>query len=240
MNGSNNAPVVKTVCPGPATPGRKGPVAGGQTLSVAEVIGGTGNTGPFSQVFAWFVRTARTASGHTPTQRTFTRYGQPKTIPMSVRVPCDGHGRVEFTSCPYSAPRARRLGLCRKLIEQSDSRRRYCSADCKVENANMIKPVRSWLLAVLIDQARVPVREHKAWRALTNELERRLATHSYLFQRPNDSPPAAAANPAGQPVLWARPGFTVADCSAVWREMLDAGCHPYADHQVETRPPLKC
>jgi hypothetical protein len=101
VNGSSNAPVVKTVCPGPTTPGRKGRVAGGQSLSVAKVSGGMGYTGPFSQMFAWFVPTA---SGHTPTQLTFTHYGQSKTIPTSVRVPCVGQGRVEFSSCPYLAP----------------------------------------------------------------------------------------------------------------------------------------
>jgi hypothetical protein len=101
VNGSSNAAVVKTVCPGPATPGRKGSVAGGQTLSVAKVSGGMGNTGLFSQVFAWFVPTA---NGHTPTQLTFTHYGRPRTIPTSVRVPCVGHGTVEFSSCPYLAP----------------------------------------------------------------------------------------------------------------------------------------
>ena len=36
VNGSNVTPVVYTVCPGPASPGRTGPVAGGQTMSVAD------------------------------------------------------------------------------------------------------------------------------------------------------------------------------------------------------------
>ena len=101
VNGSHNDPVVKTVCPGPATPRREGPVASGQTLSVAKVSSGIGNTGLFSQVFAWFVPSA---SSHPPTQLTFTHYGQPKAIPTSVQVPCAGQGRVEFSSCPYLAP----------------------------------------------------------------------------------------------------------------------------------------
>lgn len=101
VNGSGKTPVVRTVCPGAVTPGRKGPVAGGQTLSVAKVSGGMGYTGLFSQVFAWFVPTA---NSHPPTQLTFTYFGRPKTIPQSVRVPCAGQGTVEFSSCPYLAP----------------------------------------------------------------------------------------------------------------------------------------
>ena len=54
VNGSNVAPVVNTVCPGPTWPGRTGPVAGGQTMSVARVANGPGYTGPLSQVYAWF------------------------------------------------------------------------------------------------------------------------------------------------------------------------------------------
>ena len=101
VNGSGNVPVVRTVCPGPATPGHKGPVAGGQTLSVAKASRGMGYTGLFSQVFAWFVPTA---NGQPPTELTFTYFGRPRTIPTSLRVPCVGHGTVEFSSCPYLAP----------------------------------------------------------------------------------------------------------------------------------------
>src|SRR5256885_331933 len=61
VNGSNDHPVVSVVCPGPEA-GRRGAVVGGQTLSVAEVANGTGYTGPFSQVYAWF---APKRSSHT-------------------------------------------------------------------------------------------------------------------------------------------------------------------------------
>ena len=101
VNGSHDEPVVYTVCPGPAWPGRRGHVAGGQALSVAEVAEGTGYTGPFSQVYAWF---APTKHRSTPRQLKFTTYGKPKAIPTSVRVPCDGTGTVVFSSCPYLAP----------------------------------------------------------------------------------------------------------------------------------------
>ena len=101
VNGSNDQPVVYTVCPGPSFPHRRGPVAGGQTLSVAEVANGAGYTGVFSQVYAWF---APRKSGSTPRQLLFTKYGRPRSIPTSIRVPCDGKGTVVFSSCPYLAP----------------------------------------------------------------------------------------------------------------------------------------
>ena len=101
VNGSNDDPIVYTVCPGPASLDREGPVAGGQTMAVARMRTGTGYTGPFSQVYAWF---APTKSGSTPRQLKFTTYGRPRDIPTSVRVPCDGDGTAVFSSCPYLAP----------------------------------------------------------------------------------------------------------------------------------------
>jgi hypothetical protein len=101
VNGSNDDPIVYTVCPGPATLHRKGPVAGGQTMAVAEVADGTGYTGLFSTVYAWFMPVR---SGSTPRQLKFTTYGSSKSIPTSIRVPCDGEGTVVFSSCPYLAP----------------------------------------------------------------------------------------------------------------------------------------
>ena len=100
VNGSHDRPVVYTVCPGPARSGRRGPVAGGQTLSVAEVAAGHGYTGPLTQVYAWFTPVGR----KTPIALTFTTYGGPQAIPTSVRVPCDGKGRAVFSPCPYLAP----------------------------------------------------------------------------------------------------------------------------------------
>lgn len=100
VNGSNTSVVVYTVCPGPVGRGREGPVAGGQTMSVAEVARGHGYTGPFSQVYSWFVP----RHDQTPVELTFTTYGDPQPIPGSVRVPCSGPGRAEFSSCPYLAP----------------------------------------------------------------------------------------------------------------------------------------
>jgi hypothetical protein len=105
VNGSNNDPVVYTVCPGPTGPGRTGPVASGQTLSVAEVAKGAGYTGPFSQIYAWFVPAPTSPPPvAAPIQLKFTTYGISKRIPTSVRVPCGGAGQVEFSSCPYLAP----------------------------------------------------------------------------------------------------------------------------------------
>ena len=100
VNGSNAPVTVYTVCAGPLWPGRRGPVAGGQTMAAAEVLRGGGDTGPFSQIYSWFVPRHH----HTPTALTFTTYGTPQTIPSSIRVPCDGSGKVEFSPCPYLAP----------------------------------------------------------------------------------------------------------------------------------------
>jgi hypothetical protein len=101
VNGSNDNPIVYTVCPGPEWEGRRGQVLQGQKLSVAKVANGDGYTGLFSQVYAWFAPTKASAG---PRQIKFKTYGRSKNIPDSVRVPCDGEGTVVFSSCPYAAP----------------------------------------------------------------------------------------------------------------------------------------
>jgi len=101
VNGSHKDPVVYTVCPGPVGPGRTGPVAGGQHVSVVQVVTGGGYTGHFSSVHAWFVPVP---GGPAPTQLTFRSYKTPQAIPTSIQVPCDGKGKVVFSSCPYLAP----------------------------------------------------------------------------------------------------------------------------------------
>jgi hypothetical protein len=93
--------VVYTVCVGAIRPGELGRVAAGQTFKVAEAPRGRGYTGLFSQISAWFVPPA---GGSKPVQVGFTHYGVSKTIPSTVRVPCAGTGRAEFSSCPYLAP----------------------------------------------------------------------------------------------------------------------------------------
>jgi hypothetical protein len=106
VNGSNVDPVVTVVCPGPLYPGRTGPVAGGQTMSVAEVAAGGGYTGPFSQVEAWLVPSVAVpvTALSSPAELTFTSYGAPRAIPSSFQAPCYGVGQVEFSPCPYLAP----------------------------------------------------------------------------------------------------------------------------------------
>jgi hypothetical protein len=103
VNGSNNDPAVYVVCPGPVYAGRTGPVAGGQTMSVAQVASGGGYTGLFSNVNSWFVPVPATYAAN-PTEVKFTEYGVPQSIPTSIQVPCGGTGQVEFSSCPYLAP----------------------------------------------------------------------------------------------------------------------------------------
>ncbi len=94
-------PVIHTVCAGPSTPGRTGPVAGGQTVAVARVGSGNGYTGPFRQVYAWIEQDASTQGVH---QVKLVTYSKAVAIPTSVRVPCDGTGQVTFSSCPRLAP----------------------------------------------------------------------------------------------------------------------------------------
>jgi hypothetical protein len=103
VDGSRRSAVVYTACAGPAWPGRTGPVVSGQTFAVTRARRGHGFTGPFTQVYAWFVP----QSGGTtapPAQLTFDSYRASQPIPTSVQVPCDGTGTVEFSSCPYLAP----------------------------------------------------------------------------------------------------------------------------------------
>ena len=103
VNGTRTSAVVYTVCAGPASAGRTGPVAGGQTLAVVRRRTGEGYTGPFSQIYAWFVpQSAGTTTA--PAEVKFHSYKRRRPIPTSVQVPCDGTGMVEFSSCPYLAP----------------------------------------------------------------------------------------------------------------------------------------
>jgi hypothetical protein len=101
VNGDTSGAVVYTACAGPSYPGRTGPVVGGQTLSVVRARDGAGNTGPFSQVYAWFVQDS---SSNNPVTITFTSFGVKQRVPSAVRVPCDGPGQVQFSSCPDHAP----------------------------------------------------------------------------------------------------------------------------------------
>jgi hypothetical protein len=102
VNGTRTSAVVHTVCPGPGGAARTGPVAGGQTLSVVRATRGHGYTGPFNQIYAWFVPQSNATTA--PVQLKFISYNTPKVIPTSVKVPCEGKGQVEFSSCPYLAP----------------------------------------------------------------------------------------------------------------------------------------
>ena len=101
VNGKKGSVVVDTVCPGPVTKHRYGPVQKGQTMEVAAAAHGSGYTGPFSQVYAWL---QPAPAGTQPVILTFKQYGAPQRIPGSVRVPCNGTGEAVFSSCPYRAP----------------------------------------------------------------------------------------------------------------------------------------
>ena len=55
VGANRRSAVVYTACAGPVWPGRTGPVVSGQTLEVTRARGGHGYTGPFTQIYAWFV-----------------------------------------------------------------------------------------------------------------------------------------------------------------------------------------
>lgn len=101
VNGRHRGAVVKTVCPGPTSPGRQGPLAADQVFSASKAGKGAGDTGLFTQIYAWF---EPDTGGAAPVAATITTYGTRVPIPDGVRVPCDGTGRVQFSSCPYLAP----------------------------------------------------------------------------------------------------------------------------------------
>ena len=101
VNGKQGSAVVDTVCPGPATKHRTGPVKKGQTMAVARMAKGPGDTGRFSHIYAWF---QPAPAGAKPVALTFTQYGGSQRIPSSVRVLCSGQGEAVFSSCPYLAP----------------------------------------------------------------------------------------------------------------------------------------
>ena len=52
VNGHGSVATVTTVCAGPASPDRLGPIAGGQTVSVRHDADGKGYTGYFSTIYA--------------------------------------------------------------------------------------------------------------------------------------------------------------------------------------------
>jgi hypothetical protein len=101
VNGRRVKPVVYTVCGGPSTPGRTGPILQGQKVSVARVAKGGGSTGLFSVVHVWIVQDV---SADGPQQVDLTRFGTGRNLPSAARVPCDGTGQVAFSSCPPLAP----------------------------------------------------------------------------------------------------------------------------------------
>jgi hypothetical protein len=100
VNGRHLNAIVHVACPGPAL-SNSGSVVGGQTMAVARVAKGNGDTGLFDGVYAWFVPAQ---VGVRPTSLHFRSYTRSMEIPTSIHVACAGAGVVEFSSCPYLAP----------------------------------------------------------------------------------------------------------------------------------------
>ncbi len=94
VNGQHTDAVIYTICPGPM--GGTGPPAANQTVAVHRVRAGGGDTGSGGGVI--YARITPTVVV------TLTHYQQPGTIPMSAEVPCEGLGRVVFSSCPLPGP----------------------------------------------------------------------------------------------------------------------------------------
>ena len=99
VNHKHVGAVVYVICPGPANPpGRTGPPAGNQPVSVVRVMSGGGYTGSFAHaVWAEFNK-------NTTTVVAFTSYYTPKSIPTKLRLPCSGKGTVTFTTCFGTLP----------------------------------------------------------------------------------------------------------------------------------------
>ncbi|MBV8464267.1 MAG: hypothetical protein JO368_13300 [Acidimicrobiales bacterium] len=98
VNGKHAGAVVYTVCPGPLSPGRTGPPAGGQTVEVLRVPKGGGDTGSTgTSVYAYI-------PGGPPAITQLFDYGTPGAIPTTGRVPCNGPGTVYFSSCALPQP----------------------------------------------------------------------------------------------------------------------------------------
>ena len=99
VNGRHAGAVVYVLCPGPIRPGETGHPLGNQRLSVRlgalpPLLGGfTGSLG--SAIVATF-REDPSASD------TFTAYGVPQPIPLSLSLPCGGSGLVRFAPAPPS------------------------------------------------------------------------------------------------------------------------------------------
>lgn len=94
VNGQHAGAVIYTICPGPA--GGNGRPAADQSVSVRLVTAGGGDTGASGgYIYARITPTTTVA---------MTRYGHPKPIPMSARVPCEGSGTIVFSSCPLPQP----------------------------------------------------------------------------------------------------------------------------------------
>jgi hypothetical protein len=99
VNGKHTGAVIYVICPGPANPpGRTGPPAGNQPVSVARVSSGGGYTGSIARgIWAEF-------NNNTTNVVRFATYNTPKPIPTNLRLPCSGTGAVTFTTCFGTLP----------------------------------------------------------------------------------------------------------------------------------------
>jgi hypothetical protein len=97
VNGRNVDAVVYTVCPGPIYPGRTGPPAGGQNLSVQQVASGGGYTASATTIFAQFNSDPRQVF-------IFHDYRVADPISVTLRVPCEGTGTATFSVCFDTLP----------------------------------------------------------------------------------------------------------------------------------------
>jgi hypothetical protein len=99
IDGSRQDPTVNVVCGGPAGGDRRGPPAGFQTLAVSPspALSGPGFTGSAAN------RVVAVFADDVASKVRFDAYDDPKSIPTTLRLPCEGKGIVRFVPRPASS-----------------------------------------------------------------------------------------------------------------------------------------
>jgi len=93
VNGKHSQAFIHVVCRGTAGASRTGPPTALQSVSVQHLRSDGGDTGSVAhEIWAEFANDRLHVVG-------FTHYGPSKTIPTTLRLPCQGTGTVRFTTC---------------------------------------------------------------------------------------------------------------------------------------------
>jgi hypothetical protein len=102
VNGAAANPVIRVVCPGPATPGQTGHPVSGQTVDVLPAASPTSSEVGYTGESADHVVVGfGTAVSGTPISLSWYAVAAP--IPTTLYLPCSGTGKVTFTPAPTSS-----------------------------------------------------------------------------------------------------------------------------------------